>query len=65
MYSWHPGLTYALIQLGGPESMGGKGNIRLKAEERARSTGISFEEAALEVRVRGTGSVERRLTNCA
>ncbi|KAI0716582.1 UDP-Glycosyltransferase/glycogen phosphorylase [Earliella scabrosa] len=57
VYTWHPGLTYALIQLCGPESMSGKGNIRLRAEERARLTGMSFEEAALEISFKPEGKV--------
>ena len=43
-------MTYALLHLFGPESYGGKGNLRLKAEEQARLTGRSYEEIAVEVR---------------
>ena len=49
VYTWHPGLTYAMFYLFGPESLGGKGNIRIKAEEIARQTGKPFEQVAREV----------------
>ena len=49
VYTWHPGLTYAMFYLFGPESLGGKGNVRIKAEEIARHTGKPFEEVAREV----------------
>ncbi|KAI0743908.1 UDP-Glycosyltransferase/glycogen phosphorylase [Daedaleopsis nitida] len=49
VYGWSPGLTYAVFYLFGPESMGGKGNVRLKAEEKARLTGKSFRDAVKEL----------------
>ncbi|KAI0743898.1 UDP-Glycosyltransferase/glycogen phosphorylase [Daedaleopsis nitida] len=45
VYGWCPGLTYGIFYMFGPESFGGKGNIRVKAEEEARRKGITFEEA--------------------
>ena len=41
---------YATLYLFGPEHLGGKGNIRQKAEEHARQSGRSIEEVAMEVR---------------
>ena len=43
-------MVYAILYLFGPEHMGGKGNIRQRAEEEAQRTGRKFEEAAWEVR---------------
>lgn len=51
VYSWAPGMVSALIPYSGPEHLGGKGNIRLKAEEKARATGRQLQEVILEVRV--------------
>ncbi len=49
-FTWHPGSTYAMFYLFGPESLGGKGNIRLKAEEIVRQTGRPFDDVVREVR---------------
>ncbi|RPD63794.1 UDP-Glycosyltransferase/glycogen phosphorylase [Lentinus tigrinus ALCF2SS1-6] len=49
IYTWHPGLTYVLFRLFGPEKLGGKGNIRIKAEEIARQTGRSFKDVVTEL----------------
>ena len=49
IFSWEPGLAYAIFYLFGPESLGGKGNLRLKAEEKARASGKTYKEAVLEV----------------
>ncbi|KAI0779720.1 UDP-Glycosyltransferase/glycogen phosphorylase [Fomes fomentarius] len=46
LYSWVPGLAYCIFYLFGPESLGGKGNIRVKAEEKARLTGKPYDEIA-------------------
>ncbi|TFK89457.1 glycosyltransferase family 1 protein [Polyporus arcularius HHB13444] len=48
-FTWHPGSTYAMFYLFGPESLGGKGNIRLKAEEIVRQTGRSFDDVVREI----------------
>ena len=48
---WHPGLSYDLFYLWGSEKVGGKGNIRLKAEEEARRTGQPYEEIVGKVRI--------------
>ena len=50
IYTWLAGMVYAILYLFGPEHMGGKGNIRQRAEEEAQRTGRKFEEAAWEVR---------------
>ncbi|KAI0760274.1 UDP-Glycosyltransferase/glycogen phosphorylase [Fomes fomentarius] len=57
VYGWYPGLTYGLINLFGPESYGGRGNLRLKAEEKARLTGRPYEEVAIELTVTPSGDV--------
>lgn len=48
-YLWFPGLLSPFFPLFGPESLGGKGNIRVKAEEEARRTGREPVDIALEV----------------
>ena len=50
IYAWVPGLTYSMFYLFGPESLGGKGNIRIKAEEIVRQTGKPFDEVVKQVR---------------
>ncbi|KAI0760255.1 UDP-Glycosyltransferase/glycogen phosphorylase [Fomes fomentarius] len=59
IYGWHPGLTYALINLFAPERYGGRGNLRLKAEEKARLTGRPYEEVAIELTFRPGDNVVR------
>ncbi|KAM5530918.1 hypothetical protein V8D89_015408 [Ganoderma adspersum] len=59
VFSWHPGLTYALFYLFGPEHLGGRGNLRPLIEEKARETGRSFGEIAREVVFTPTGKVVR------
>ena len=44
-------MTYAGVHIFGPEKLGGKGNIRLKAEEEAQRTGRPYADIVLEVRV--------------
>ncbi|EIW62965.1 UDP-Glycosyltransferase/glycogen phosphorylase [Trametes versicolor FP-101664 SS1] len=48
-YLWFPGLLSPFFPLFGSESLGGKGNIRVKAEEEARRTGREPVEIALEM----------------
>lgn len=48
-YMWFPGPLSSFFNIFGPESLGGKGNIRLKAEEEARRTGKSPVEVVSEV----------------
>ena len=43
------GMTYTGIHMFGPEKLGGKDNIRVKAEEESRRSGRPYEEVALEV----------------
>ncbi|KAI0738932.1 UDP-Glycosyltransferase/glycogen phosphorylase [Daedaleopsis nitida] len=59
VYSWHPGLTFAMFHLFGPESLGGQGNIRIKAEATARLTGRSYAEVANEMSWHPKGNVVR------
>ncbi|TBU37221.1 UDP-Glycosyltransferase/glycogen phosphorylase [Dichomitus squalens] len=59
VFSWHPGLTYSLFYLFGPENLGGRGNVRPIVEEEARRTGRSFKEVGLEVAFKPTGRVVR------
>ena len=42
-------MTYTGIHMFGPEKLGGKDNIRVKAEEESRRSGRPYEEVALEV----------------
>ncbi|KAI0745366.1 hypothetical protein C8Q76DRAFT_28769 [Earliella scabrosa] len=49
VYSWLPCAVSAVLHIFGPENLGGKGDIHAKAEEKARSTGESFNEVALEM----------------
>ena len=51
IYIWEPGSTSPLFHLFGPETLGGKGNLRLKIEEMVRATGRTYAEAAIEVRI--------------
>ena len=51
VYSWFPGQMCHILHLCGPEKYGGKGNIRLKAEEEASRTGKPYEEIAEQVNV--------------
>ena len=44
VYTLFPGQTYAILYLFGPESLGGKGNIRLKIEQEVSRTGRSVSE---------------------
>ena len=44
-------MTYAGVHIFGPEKLGGKGNIRLKAEKEAQRTGRPYKDVVLEVRI--------------
>lgn len=50
VHVWCSGLTAAMFHLFGPEEYGGKGNVRAKAEEEARRTGVSSTDIILRVR---------------
>ena len=39
LYGWLPGMMCHILHVFGPEKYGGKGNIRIKAEEEAARTG--------------------------
>lgn len=43
-------MVYHLLQVFGPEKYGGKGNIRIRAEEQSSRTGQTYAEAVEEVR---------------
>ena len=49
VYVFNAGFTAALFHLFGPESYGGLGNVRGKAEEEARRTGESMSDIILRV----------------
>lgn len=49
VFSWHPGLTYAIFYLFGPEHLGGRGNICPLIEEEVQRTGRTFAQIAREV----------------
>ncbi|KAI0371040.1 UDP-Glycosyltransferase/glycogen phosphorylase [Pilatotrama ljubarskyi] len=57
IYSWMSGAAMGIFYLFGPEQLGGRGNIRLKAEEEAKRTGRSFEEIAIEMSLIPKGEV--------
>ncbi|KAI0769595.1 hypothetical protein BD413DRAFT_75482 [Trametes elegans] len=57
IYAWHSASTYTLFHLFGPEKLGGRGNVREKAEEVAKQTGKSFREAVLEIAFSPKGKV--------
>ncbi len=42
-------MAVAMFYMFGPESMGGRGNFRVKAEEESKRSGRTFKEVALEV----------------
>ena len=42
-------MAAAMFHMFGPESLGGRGNVRITAEEEAKRSGRSFNEVALEV----------------
>ena len=43
LYGWLPGMMCHILHVFGPEKYGGKGNIRIKAEEEAARTGESYD----------------------
>lgn len=50
IHVWHPALTYEMFWFWGPEKVGGRGNLRVKAEEEARLTGQPYTEVVKKVR---------------
>ncbi|KAI0675038.1 UDP-Glycosyltransferase/glycogen phosphorylase [Trametes maxima] len=59
VYVWCPGLTAALYHWFGPEKLGGKGNVRIKAEEESRQTGVSATDIILRELAKPKGEVVR------
>ncbi|KAH9828759.1 uncharacterized protein C8Q71DRAFT_719010, partial [Rhodofomes roseus] len=56
---WFAGSATSLFCVGGPESQGGKGNLRTRSQEVAKRTCISIEEAAAQITLTGKGSLVR------
>ena len=50
LYGWHPGSTFAMFYLFGPEELGGKGDVFTKVQAIVKETGRSYEEVVKEVR---------------
>nr|VWP02307.1 Trihydroxynaphthalene reductase (EC (T3HN reductase) [Ganoderma boninense] len=59
VFSWHPGLTYAIFYLFGPEHLGGRGNLLPLIEEKVRQTGRSFAQVAREMVFTPSGKLVR------
>ncbi|KAI0633343.1 UDP-Glycosyltransferase/glycogen phosphorylase [Trametes polyzona] len=59
VHIWCSGLTAAMFHLFGPEEFGGKGNVRVKAEEEARRTGASAQDIILREYMGTKGEVVR------
>ncbi|OJT07393.1 UDP-glycosyltransferase 87A1 [Trametes pubescens] len=57
--TWYPSAAYSGFYLFGPESLGGRGNLLIKAEEEAATTGKPFDVAAAEVFSKTEGKVVR------
>ena len=51
IYSWQPGMSLGGLYLFGPTSLGGKGDLRVLAEDEMKRTGKSYDEAIMEVRI--------------
>ena len=49
IYALLPGMMSTVLQLFGPEKLGGKGNIRVKAQREAESSGSPYEEVVEKV----------------
>ncbi|KAI0645438.1 UDP-Glycosyltransferase/glycogen phosphorylase [Trametes meyenii] len=59
VHVWCSGLTAALYHWFGPERLGGKGNVRIKAEEESRRTGTPATDIILRELAKPTGEVVR------
>ncbi|EIW63121.1 UDP-Glycosyltransferase/glycogen phosphorylase [Trametes versicolor FP-101664 SS1] len=59
VHVWHPALTYEMFWFWGPEKVGGRGNIRVKAEEEARLTGQPYADVAKKMSWGAKGDVVR------
>ena len=51
VFGWQPSLVHFLCHFFGPESVGGKGNFRILAEEEVERSGKTLSEVAYAVRV--------------
>ncbi|PIL34100.1 hypothetical protein GSI_03811 [Ganoderma sinense ZZ0214-1] len=59
VYAWESGMATAMFHMFGPESVGGRGNFRVKAEEEAQRSGRSSKEVAFEIAFQPKGEVVR------
>lgn len=47
--TWYPSAAYSGLYLFGPQSLGGRGSLLVRAKEEAETTGKPFDVAAAEV----------------
>ncbi|KAH9927773.1 uncharacterized protein B0H18DRAFT_1118302 [Fomitopsis serialis] len=59
VFLWFACSATSLFCIGGPERLGGRGNLRARSEEVAKLTGVSVEEAAGQISLTGKGSLIR------
>ncbi|KAI0823359.1 UDP-Glycosyltransferase/glycogen phosphorylase [Trametes gibbosa] len=59
VFVWHPALTYELFWLWGPEKFGGRGNLRVKAEQEAQRTGRDYIDIIGEMVWTAKGDIVR------
>ncbi|PIL32319.1 hypothetical protein GSI_05565 [Ganoderma sinense ZZ0214-1] len=57
VYAWGTGMAETTLYLFGPEDIGGRGNIRIRAEEEAKRSGRPYKEVALEIVYQSKGEV--------
>ena len=50
IFGWQPSAVHFMCHFFGPESVGGKGNVRLIVEEEVKKTGKPLPHVAMEVR---------------
>ncbi|KAI0674843.1 UDP-Glycosyltransferase/glycogen phosphorylase [Trametes maxima] len=59
VYAWMGGSTYAIFYLFGPEKLGGRGNIHVKAEQEVQKSGRPYTEVITEMAFVPKGEVVR------
>ncbi|KAI0644664.1 UDP-Glycosyltransferase/glycogen phosphorylase [Trametes meyenii] len=57
VYAWMGGSTYGIFYLFGPENMGGRGNLHVKAEQEAQKTGRPYDDIVWELASTPKGEV--------
>ncbi|KAI0644656.1 UDP-Glycosyltransferase/glycogen phosphorylase [Trametes meyenii] len=57
VYGWMGGSTYGIFYLFGPENIGGRGNLHIKAEQEAQKTGRSYDDIVWELAFSPKGEV--------